>query len=66
MRASFHLHVIHERLIVCSLLLHRSVFLRVSLCLLPLLSLTLYLYSDLHSFFHVDSAKGNTCCAFAK
>ena len=23
-----------------------------------------YLYSDLHSFFHVDSAKGNTRCAF--
>ena len=42
MRASFHLHVIHgERLIVCSLLLPRSVFLRVSLRLLPLLFHTL-------------------------
>ena len=38
MRTSFHLHVIHdERLIVRSLLLPRSVFLRVSLRRLPLL-----------------------------
>ena len=38
MRESFHLHVIHdERLIVRSLLLPRSVFLRVSLRRLPLL-----------------------------
>ena len=42
MRASFHRHVIHgERLIVRSLLLPRSVFLRVSLRCLPLLFLTL-------------------------
>ena len=42
MRASFHLHVIHdERLIVRSLLLLRSVFLRVSLRRLHLLSHTL-------------------------
>ena len=42
MSASFHLHVIHDdRLIVCSLLLPRSVFLRASLRLLPLLFHTL-------------------------
>ena len=42
MRASFHLHVVHdERLIVRSLLLPRSVFLRVSLRRLPLLFHTL-------------------------
>ena len=42
MRASFHVHVIHdERLIVRSLLLPRSVFLRVSLRRLPLLFHTL-------------------------
>ena len=42
MSASFHLHIIHdERLIVCSFLLPRSVFLCISLRLLPLLFHTL-------------------------
>ena len=36
------------------------------LSVVHLFSSTLYLHSDLHSFFHVDSAKGNTCCAFAE
>ena len=65
MRATFHIHVIHdERLIVRSLLLLRSVFLCVSLRRLPLPS-TLYLQSDLNSLFHVDSAEGTNRCAFA-
>ena len=63
---SYHLHAIHgERLIVCCLCL--------SFCLSPvflsvfcLFSSTLHLHSDMHSIFHVDSAKGNTCCDFAK
>ena len=45
----------------CFLVLSFSVFLSV----VYLFSSTLYLHSDLHSFFHVNSAKGNTCCAFA-
>ena len=66
MRASLYLHVIHdERLIVRSLLFPRSVFLRVSLRCSPLFLLS-YLYSDLHPFIHVDSAEGNTRCAFAQ
>ena len=46
----------------CVLFPSFSVFLSVS----HLFSSTLYLHSDLHSFFCVDSAKGLTCCAFAQ
>ena len=61
MRASLHLHTIQgERLIVFRWC-RRPVFLRVSLRRL-LFSLS---HSDLHSFFHADSAKENIRCAFA-
>ena len=64
MRASFHLHVIHdERLIVVRLFVF---VLLLFLYVVYLFSSLSYLYSDLHSFFHVDSAKGNNCCAFAQ
>ena len=42
-------------------------FLVLSLSVFPYLFSSLsYLYSDLHSSFHVDSAEGNTRCAFAQ
>ena len=51
-------------LIVCCLRL-RSVLL-LFLCVVYLFSSFSYLYSNLHSFFHVDSTEGNTRCAFAQ
>ena len=55
MRVSFHLHAIHD---VClSVVGPRSVLL-LFLYVVYLFSSTLCLHSDLHSFFHVDSAKG--------
>ena len=63
MRASFHLHAIHdERLIVRSLSV--SSCLSVS-CFLSVVY-TFSSLSYLHSFFHVNSAKGNSRCAFAQ
>ena len=59
MRASFHIHAIHgERLIVsrCFLVLSFSVCLSFT----NLFSSHIYLHSDLHSFFHVDSSEAIT------
>ena len=66
MRASFHLHAIHdERLIVRSLSVSSCLSFS---CFSPLFTSSLphYLHSDLHSFFHVNSAKGSNRCALAQ
>ena len=61
---SYHPHAIHGERLIDRLFLVVSIvltFIRVSLCLLPLLYPTIHLYPDLHSF-HVDSAEANNHC----
>ena len=67
MRASLHLHVIHdERLIVRSLSVSSCLSFSCFSLLFTSFSHQFDLHSAQHSFFHVDNAEGNTRCAFAQ